>query len=128
MIASRISFGRNVCTRKKRMPNPSHSNKSVSKQSLRANLWREGAQHADLQINLPLPKRARILLGLRRETQADARRSLGDSGDQGSGKGGDKPFVGSNGEGPFERSDVQLADVWAEDRQHVPAKHMDALA
>src|SRR5450631_1153623 len=101
MIASRIAFGRNVRVRKKRMANPGHPNESVPKQRLRTNLWREGAQHANLQIDLPLPKRARILLGLRRETKADARRSLSDSGDQRSRKGGDKPFVGSNGEGPF---------------------------
>src|SRR5271166_253167 len=127
MIASRISFGRNVCTRKKRMPNPSHSNKSVSKQSLRANLWRGGTQHADLQINLPLPKRARILLGLGRETQANARRSPGDGRDQGSGQDVHKPFVGANGESPFERCEVQPADLRTEDRQHVPAERMDAL-
>src|SRR5437764_47391 len=110
MIANRISFGCNLRSRKKRMPNPSHPYESVSKQRLRANLWRKGTKHADLQINLPLSQRARILFGLGRETQADARRSLFDSCDQANGKGGDKPFVGSNREGPFERSDIQLAD------------------
>src|SRR5580658_2551912 len=126
MTASCISFGRNIRARKKRMPDPSHPNESVPKQRLRANLRGEGAEHADLQIDLSLSKRARILLGLGRESQADTRRSLVDSCDQGSRKGGDKSFVGANGEGPFERSDVQLADVWAEDRQYVPAQRMDA--
>src|SRR5579871_4156899 len=128
MIASRKAFGRNVRVRKKRMADPCDPNESVSKQRLRTDFWREGAEHADLQIDQPLPEWARILLRLRREAQADARRGLGDSGDQGSRKGGYKPLVGSNGEGPFERSDIQLRDARAENRQHVPAEFMDALA
>ena len=34
------------------------------------------SEHADLEVDLPLPKRARILLGLGRKTQTHARRSL----------------------------------------------------
>jgi hypothetical protein len=74
------------------------------------------------------PRPAPRLLGLGCETQTNARRSPGDSCNQGSGKGGDKPFIGSNGEGSFERGDVQMAHIRRQDRAHISGQLVDAVA
>ena len=68
------------------MPDPNRADESVAEEGLGAHLRREGSEHANLEIDLPLPERKRILVGLGREAQADLRRGLGDGRHQGRGE------------------------------------------
>ncbi len=66
------------------------------------------SEQADLQIDQPLPKRARVLVGFGREAKADARRRTGDRGHHGSGEEVQERFAGADGERHFERGHVDM--------------------
>ena len=75
MAAARVALGRDFAGQQ-RVPVPHHADMLVMKQHLSADLRRRGAEHADLQIDRPLPQRPRILVGFGCEAQADMRRGL----------------------------------------------------
>ncbi len=56
------------------MTGPSGPDEAVPENQLRADLWREGTEHADLKVDLPLAERIGILVGLGRKAQAGTRR------------------------------------------------------
>ena len=74
MIARRVSLGRNLSGAEKRVALPRHPHEAIAKQRLNAHLWPRLAENADLEIDKTLPQRPHVLVGLRRETQADVRR------------------------------------------------------
>jgi hypothetical protein len=107
---------------------PDDTEKSVAEKDVGANFRRELPDNSDFEIDVPFPERSGLFDWLGCETQTDARRRLGDGSHQRGGQQPDKSLIGSNGESPPHRGQIQLGSLWAENCSRLASKFMNPIA
>ena len=110
------------------MPDPGDADTPVPEQQLGPHFRRRGPEHPDLQIDQPFPERLGILVGLRREPEADMRGDSGDCRHQRSGQEFHEPLAGADGEGSIQCGKVQPAGGRPKHRLGVMSERMDTPA
>jgi hypothetical protein len=99
-----------------------------SRKSICVRFRRRFSENADVQIDQPFSKGTRILVGLWRKAQADARSGFGDRGHQWSGTKFDESFVGANCEGQLQSADIQVIRGRPQNGLRVAGQRMNAIA
>jgi len=128
MAAGRVSLGRDFAACQEWMSRAGDADESVAKEHLRARFRRRFSENADVQIDQPFSKGTRILVGLWRKAQADARSGFGDRGHQWGGTKFDEPFVGANCEGQLQSADIQVIRGRPQNGLRVAGQRMNAIA
>ncbi len=128
MSARRVARRGDFRPGKQRMAFSRHTHEPIAKERLDAQLRPDLAEHPDLEIDEALPERPRILVGLRREAQANAWSGIPHGGQQTRAEGFNETVVGPNGEASLDAGDFGSKGRGLQQRHGLLRRLPDAIA